>query len=134
MAKWLIDPVHSVIHFKVRHLVISTVTGSFKKFECTVESEKDDFSDARVQFSAEAASIDTNNEQRDAHLKSDDFFNAEKYPKITFVSARVEKRSGDEYILIGNLTMRDVTKPVELTVEYGGTTKIHMARQKLVLK
>ena len=91
MAKWLIDPAHSEVHFKVKHLVISTVTGSFKKFECTVESEKDDFSDARVQFSAESASIDTNNEQRDAHLKSDDFFNAEKYPKITFVSTRVEK-------------------------------------------
>ena len=122
MATWLIDPAHSEVQFKVRHLVISTVTGSFKKFECTVQSEKDDFSDASVQFSAETASIDTNNEQRDAHLKSDDFFNAEKYPKITFVSTRIEKRTGEEYTLIGNLTIRDVTKPITLKVEYGGQT------------
>ena len=123
MAKWLIDPAHSEVQFKIKHLVISTVSGSFKKFEGTVQSEKDDFSDASVQFSAEAASVDTNNEQRDGHLKSDDFFNAVKYPKITFVSAGVEKKGNDEYILKGNLTMRDVTKPVELKVEYGGTTK-----------
>ncbi|MEP6926384.1 MAG: YceI family protein, partial [Ginsengibacter sp.] len=109
-------------HFKIKHLVISTVTGSFKKFEGTVDSEKDDFSDANIQFSAEAASIDTNNEQRDGHLKSADFFNAEKYPKITFVSTEV-KKNGDEYLLKGNLTMLDVTKPVDLKLEYGGTTK-----------
>ena len=114
MAKWLIDPAHSEVHFKIKHLVISTVTGSFKKFEGSVESEKDDFSDASVQFSVESASIDTNNEQRDAHLKSDDFFNAEKYPKITFVSTGVEKTGDNEYILKGNLTMRDVTKPVDV--------------------
>ena len=122
MAKWLIDPAHSEVHFKIKHLVISTVTGSFKKFEGSVEAEKDDFSDAVVQFSADTASIDTNNEQRDGHLKSDDFFNAEKHPKLTFVSTGIEK-NGDEYILKGNLTIRDVTKPVELEVEYGGTTK-----------
>ena len=122
MAKWLIDPAHSEVHFKIKHLVISTVTGSFKKFEGSVESEKEDFSDAVIQFSADTASVDTNNEQRDGHLKSDDFFNAEKYPKLTFVSTEIEK-NGDEYILKGNLTIRDVTKPVELEVEYGGTTK-----------
>src|SRR5450432_3561904 len=102
MAKWLIDPAHSEIHFKVRHLVISTVTGSFKKFEGSVEAEKDDFSDAVVQFSADTASIDTNNEQRDGHLKSDDFFNAEKYPNLIFVSTGIEKDE-DEYTLKGNL-------------------------------
>lgn len=122
MAKWLIDPAHSEVHFKIKHLVISTVTGSFKKFEGSVESEKDDFSDAVIQFSAETASVDTNSEQRDGHLKSDDFFNTEKYPKLTFVSTGIEKNE-DEYTLKGNLTMRDVTKPVELDVEYGGTTK-----------
>ncbi|MEP6951726.1 MAG: YceI family protein [Ginsengibacter sp.] len=122
MAKWLIDPAHSEIHFKIKHLVISTVTGSFKKFEGTVESEKDDFSDAVIRFSADTASVDTNNEQRDGHLKSDDFFNAEKYPKLTFVSTSIEKDE-DEYTVTGNLTIKDVTKPVELDVEYGGTTK-----------
>ncbi|MEO8416303.1 MAG: YceI family protein [Ginsengibacter sp.] len=123
MATWLIDPAHSEVHFKIRHLVISTITGSFKKFEGSVESEKDDFSDAKIQFSAEVASVETNNDQRDGHLKSGDFFDAEKYPKISFVSTGVEKKSGDEYILKGNLTMRDVTNPVELKVEYGGTTQ-----------
>ena len=123
MATWKIDPAHSEIHFKIRHLVISTITGSFKEFEGLVESEKDDFSDAKIQFSAEAASVETNNEQRDGHLRSDDFFNAEKYPKISFVSTGVEIKSGEEYILKGNLTLRDVTKPIELKVEYGGTTQ-----------
>ena len=122
MAKWLIDPAHSEVHFKIKHLVISTVTGSFKKFEGSVESEKDDFSDAVIQFSADTANVDTNNEQRDGHLRSDDFFNAEKYPKLTFTSTGIEK-DGDEYALKGNLTIRDVTKPVELKVEYGGTTQ-----------
>src|SRR5664279_5493743 len=102
MATWKIDPAHSEIHFKIRHLVISTITGSFKKFEGSVESEKDDFTDAKIQFSAEAASVETNNEQRDGHLRSDDFFNAEKYPKISFVSTGVEIKSGEEYILKGN--------------------------------
>jgi polyisoprenoid-binding protein YceI len=122
MTTWVIDPAHSEVHFKIKHLVISTVTGSFKKFEGTVESEKEDFSDAVTRFSADTASVDTNNEQRDGHLKSDDFFNAEKYPKLTFVSTGIEK-DGDNYILKGDLTIRDVTKPVELEVEYGGTTQ-----------
>lgn len=123
MATWLIDPTHTEVHFKVRHLVISTITGSFNKFEGSVESDKADFTDAKIHFSADTASVDTNNEQRDGHLKSDDFFNAEKYPKVTFESTSVEKKSGNEYVITGNLTMRDVTKPIELKVEYGGTTK-----------
>jgi polyisoprenoid-binding protein YceI len=122
MAKWLIDPAHSEVHFKIKHLVISTITGSFKKFEGTIESEKDDFSDAVIQFSADSASVDTNNEQRDGHLKGDDFFDAEKYPKVTFVSTGIEKDE-DEYTVKGNLTIRDITQPVVLDVEYGGTTK-----------
>ncbi len=122
MATWTIDPAHSEVQFKIRHLVISTVSGSFKKFEGTIESDTDDFTDAKIQFTAEAESVFTNNEQRDAHLKSDDFFNAEKYPKITFVSTEIIKEGKDEYILKGNLTMRDVTKPISLDVDYGGTT------------
>ena len=123
MAKWIIDPSHSEVQFKVKHLVISTVTGSFKKFEGSIESDKEDFSDAKVQFSADVSSIDTNNEQRDGHLKSDDFFGSEKYPRLTFESTGIDKKSDEEYLLKGNLTMRDVTKLVELTVSYGGTTK-----------
>jgi polyisoprenoid-binding protein YceI len=122
MATWIIDAAHSEIQFKIRHLLISTVSGSFKKFEGTVQSERDDFTDAKIQFTAETASVDTNNEQRDTHLKSDDFFNAEKFPKIIFTSTEVVKESDDEYILRGNLTIRDVTKLVELDIDYGGTT------------
>ncbi len=122
MATWTIDLAHSEVQFKIRHLVISTVSGSFKKFEGTIESDTDDFTDAKIQFTADAGSVFTNNEQRDAHLKSDDFFNAEKYPKITFVSTEINKEGKDEYMLKGNLTMRDVTKPISLDVDYGGTT------------
>lgn len=130
MAKWLVDPTHSEVNFKIKHLVISTVGGSFKKFEGSFESSKDDFTDAKINFTVDPASIDTNNEQRDGHLKSDDFFNAEKYPEIKFVSTSISKKQDDEYVLKGNLTIRDVTKPVELNVEYGGQTKDMYGQQK----
>ncbi len=123
MATWTIDPTHSEVHFKIKHLVISTVTGSFKKFEGTVESDKEDFADAKVKFSAEVESIDTNNEQRDGHLKSPDFFDVSNHPKISFESTGVKKDSDDEFTLTGNLTMKDVTNQVELTVNHGGVTK-----------
>ena len=121
MSKWLIDPTHSEVQFKVKHLVISTVTGSFNKFEGEAEATAADFSDAKIRFSAETASIDTNQEQRDGHLKSPDFFDVEKFPKLEFVSTSFTKTSGSEYSLKGDLTLKGVTKPVELTVEYGGT-------------
>src|SRR5215471_15613961 len=120
MATWTIDTNHSEVSFKVRHLVISTVSGKFKTFEGTVTSEKDDFTDASVQFSADVDSIDTGNAQRDGHLKSADFFDAANYPRISFVGAQVTKKGGNEYVVKGNLTMRNVTKPVELNVEFGG--------------
>ncbi len=116
-----IDAAHSDIMFKVKHLMISTVSGTFKKFDATVETEKDDFTDAKVWFEADADSVDTKNEQRDGHLKGDDFFNAEQFPKITFKSTGIKKLSGTEYKLTGDLTIRDTTKPVELDVEYNGT-------------
>ncbi len=130
MAKWLADPTHSEVHFKIKHLVISTVTGSFKKFDGSLETSKEDLSDAIINFTVDPASIDTNNEQRDGHLKADDFFNAEKYPEIKFVSTSIIKKSDDEYLLKGDLTIRDVTKPVELEVEYGGQTKDLYGQQK----
>jgi polyisoprenoid-binding protein YceI len=120
MTTWKIDPSHSEIHFKVKHLVISTVTGSFGKYDATLESENDDFSDAKVTFTADIDSISTGMEQRDQHLKSDDFFSAEKYPQIKFVSTEMKKTGDDTYKLTGDLTVRDVTKPVTLNVEYGG--------------
>ena len=121
MATYKIDPMHSEIKFRVKHLMISNVTGEFKTFDATVTAEAADFSDASISFEADINSISTNNEQRDGHLKSDDFFNAEQFPKMTFVSTSVEKTGDDELLVHGNLTIRDVTKPVTLKAEVGGT-------------
>lgn len=121
LTKWVIDPMHSEVQFKIKHLVISTVTGFFKSFEGTLETD-DDFEDAKFSFSLDANSIETNNGQRDGHLKSAEFFNTEQYPKITFVSTSLKKVAESEYELAGNLTVKDVTKPVTLAVEYGGST------------
>lgn len=118
--KWSIDPLHSEIHFKVKHLMINTVTGSFKKFDATLENSADDFSDAKIGFTADIASIETGMEARDNHLKSDDFFNAEKYPQLKFESTGFTKTGDDKYKLKGNITIRETTQPIELDVEYGG--------------
>ncbi|MEO1257147.1 MAG: YceI family protein [Bacteroidota bacterium] len=120
-TKWAIDPTHSEIHFKVKHMMVSTVTGSFNQFEGNVESESDDFQNAKISFSAEVASISTNNSQRDEHLKSDDFFNAAEYPQLTFESTTFGKKADGDYELTGNLTIRDNTRPVTLNVEYNGS-------------
>lgn len=123
MAKWIIDTAHSEVHFKVKHLVISTVTGSFKEFEGEAEATAEAFTDAKIHFSADVNSIDTNQEQRDAHLKSADFFDATNFPKLEFVSTSFSQKGGQEYSLKGNLSIRGITKPIELNVEYGGTAK-----------
>jgi len=122
MATYKIDVDHSDVVFKVKHLMISTATGYFKKFDATLEVSENDLSDAQVTFEADIDSIDTKNEQRDAHLKGEDFFSADQYPKMTFKSTGIKKAGDDEYKLAGNLTLRDVTKPVELKVEYNGKT------------
>ncbi len=121
MATYKIDAAHSEITFKVKHLMITNVTGSFTKFDAILESSKEDFTDAKISFNADVTSISTNNEQRDGHLKSDDFFAAEKFPALTFNSSSLKKISDEEYKLIGDLTIRDVTKQIELSVDYGGT-------------
>jgi polyisoprenoid-binding protein YceI len=120
MATYKVDADHSDIMFKVKHLMISTVSGIFKTFDATLEIDENDFTKANVYFEADTASVDTKNEQRDAHLKSDDFFNAEQFPKMTFKSTSVERKSGEEYVLNGDLTIRDITKPVALNVEFNG--------------
>ena len=120
MALWKIDQSHSEIKFKVKHLVVSTVTGQFKNFEGTVESEGNDFSDAKISFEADVNSIDTRNEQRDGHLKSADFFDGANYPKIIFVSKSMNKKSDDNLELVGDLTIRGTTKEVKLDVEFNG--------------
>jgi len=122
-TKWVLDPTHSEIQFKVKHLLISTVSGDFKKFDATVETNGDDFSTAKVKFTADVDSISTNNEQRDAHLKTGDFFEAEKYPQLSFVSERLEKIDDEEYKLYGKLTIRGVTKDVTLKAEFGGSVQ-----------
>ena len=120
---WNLDKSHSNVKFTVTHLVISEVDGLFKSFNGTMTASKPDFTDAKIDFSVDIASISTDNEQRDGHLKSDDFFNAEKFPVMTFKSVLMRKVSGNKYELLGNLTIRDVTKPVKFTVVYGGTVK-----------
>src|SRR5436190_17600813 len=121
MANFKVDPVHSEITFKVKHLMIASASGKFTKFDATMKSDRDDFTDATVTFEADVDSITTGNEQRDAHLKSDDFFNAEKYPKIKFKSTGLKKTSAHAYQLTGDLTIREITKPVVLNVTYNGT-------------
>ena len=118
--RWKIDPAHSEIRFNVRHLMITTVTGYFKKFDAVVETETDDFSTARkIEFTAEIDSITTNNEQRDTHLKSADFFHGEEHPKLRFVGTNYES-TGDKAKLDGELTIRGETKPIRLNVELNG--------------
>jgi len=120
MALWKIDPAHSEINFKVKHLVVSTVTGHFKTFHATVETNKEDFSDAKIEFEADVNSINTKNKQRDAHLRSADFFDAENYSKMTFKSTSVKKVSDYELQIKGKLTLRGVTKEITLDVIYNG--------------
>jgi len=117
-TKWIIDPTHSEVSFKVKHLVISTVTGFFRKFEGSAESTSDDFEGAKVNFSAAIDSIDTNQADRDNHLKSGDFFDAANHPNLTF--SGVINNQGGDYKLVGDLTMRGTTKAVELDLDFGG--------------
>ncbi|MDQ2720531.1 MAG: YceI family protein [Bacteroidota bacterium] len=120
LTKWAIDPMHSEVTFKIKHLMISTVTGHFKKFNLEGETETDDFNTAKkIEFTAEIDSIDTNNEQRDAHLKSPDFFSSEEFPQIKFSSTSY-KAKGDDAEINGNITIKGITKPITLDVEFGG--------------
>ena len=120
-TKWVLDPMHSEVQFKVKHLVISTVSGFFKSFEGQIISDGDNFENAEVGFSLDINSIDTNQTQRDEHLKGGEFFEGDKYPKITFKSTSLTKTDDEEYELKGNLTIKDVTKPVTLNAEFGGS-------------
>ena len=121
---WAIDPTHSEVHFKIKHLMITNVTGSFDIFQASVATEDEDFSTAKVNFTADVNSISTGNEQRDEHLKSADFFDATTYPQIKFSAIKAENVDNDgSYELHGDLTIRDITKNVKLSVEFGGVVK-----------
>ena len=122
-TKWIIDPVHTQVQFKAKHLVIATVTGSFSEFEGGMNSSREDFTDADVWFSANTASLNTGTPDRDNHLRSADFFDSANYPTLSFKSTEIRKSGNGNYKLAGNLTIRDTTRPLELDVEYGGTMK-----------
>ncbi|MBC3539343.1 YceI family protein [Rufibacter sediminis] len=120
-TKWSLDPMHSEVQFKVKHLMITTVTGYFQTFNVEVETENDDFSTAsQLVFTADVNSISTNNEQRDTHLKSADFFDTDTHGEIRFVGNRYEQTGGDSAKLHGDLTIKGTTKPVTVDVEFGG--------------
>ncbi len=114
-TNWSVDNAHSEVAFKVKHMMISTVTGHFEDFQATAKTDGDNFNNAEFKFSAKTASINTKNKDRDTHLKSDDFFNAEKFPEMTFVS---KSFNGDK--LVGDLTIRDVTKEIVLDADFNG--------------
>jgi polyisoprenoid-binding protein YceI len=122
-TKWVVDPAHSEVQFKVKHLMITTVTGYFRKFNLELETEGDDFTTVRnIIFTADVNSIETNNAQRDTHLKSSDFFDAEKYGELKFIGKDF-KKDGETYKLHGDLTIRTTTKPVTVNIEFHGVAK-----------
>ena len=122
-TKWVLDPTHSELGFKIKHLMISSVSGSLKSFQAEVETHGVDFTTAQISLSADMASISTNNDQRDAHLRNSDFFEVEKYPELKFTSTKAEKIDSDTFALFGDLTLKGVTRPVKLNVEFNGVTK-----------
>lgn len=120
---WQLDKSHSSVNFSVRHMMISTARGRFEDFDGTFEINEADPAQSKIDIQIQTASINTKDDQRDGHLKSPDFFDVEKYPAITFKSKRVEKAGGQNYRLVGDLTIKDVTKEVTLDVEYAGQAK-----------
>jgi polyisoprenoid-binding protein YceI len=126
---WVSDPAHSRLGFTISHLTISEVAGNFKQFTVKVVATKPDHSDAQVELTAQIASINTDVEQRDTHLKSPDFFDAQKYPTLNFKSTSIKKVKGNNYKLIGNLTMHGITKPVVLDVVFKGSVTNPMSKQ-----
>lgn len=120
-SKWGVDVSHSSVKFEVTHLMVSETEGRFTKFDGSIESPAEDFNGAKINFTVDVNTINTDNEMRDKHLKGDDFFNAEKYPQIKFVSSSFKKGKGNNYVLEGDMTIRDVTKKVKFDVVYGGT-------------
>lgn len=118
---WKVNKAHSHFTFTITHLAVSDVDGVFKDFDATITSSKPDFSDAKVEFVAQTASVNTGVDQRDSHLKSPDFFDAAKYPAVTFTSTSITPTSTNHYKLNGNITLNGVTKPVTLDMVYRGT-------------
>jgi polyisoprenoid-binding protein YceI len=120
-TNWQLDAAHSEVTFRVRHLVIATVSGKFDKFASNLTTIGDDFTTSNIEFSVDTASVNTGVDARDNHLRGDDFFNSEQFPQMTFKSTGLKKNGNGDYQLDGHLTVRDVTKPISLNVEFGGT-------------
>ena len=129
-TNWVLEPTHSEIGFKVKHMMITNVSGSFGAFSASAKTEGDDFSTAEIEFTADVASVNTGNDQRDGHLKSGDFFDAENHPQIKFVSNKVEKKGDADYIVHGDLTIRGISKPVAFNAELGGIGKDPWGNEK----
>jgi polyisoprenoid-binding protein YceI len=130
-TKWILDPAHSELTFKIKHLMISNISGAFKNFSAKVETEGTDFSKANIHLIAEMNSISTNNEQRDAHLRSSDFFEVEKFSQLQFTSTGIEQTDNELFNLYGNLTIKGVTKPVKLHMELNGIMKDPQGQEKV---
>jgi polyisoprenoid-binding protein YceI len=130
ISTWAIDPVHSVPEFSVKHMVISTVKGRFTKVEGAIMLDEANPANSSVKATIDVTTIDTGEAQRDTHLRSADFFDVEKFPTIAFTSSKVERKSDDEYKVTGDLTIRDVTRPVVLDVEYEGQIKDAYGKQR----
>lgn len=120
---WTLDPVHTHVGFAVRHMMVTTVRGQFRTYSGTARLDTNDFSKSSFEGEIDVASIDTGNTQRDDHLRNNDFFDAPNHPKITFKSTKIEPKGEGEFTAHGDLTIRGVTKPVELEVEFHGTSK-----------
>ncbi|MCG2793035.1 MAG: YceI family protein [Weeksellaceae bacterium] len=128
---WSVDPMHSSFNFNIKHMGISFVQGRFDKFDGKVVTTGDDLSDAKFDFTVDTNSVNTGVEMRDGHLKTPDFFDTAKFPEMKFVSTSMKKAKGNTYLLTGNLTIKDVTKPVTVTAMYGGKTKDQKGNDKM---
>ncbi|BFT75317.1 YceI family protein [Paenibacillus sp. P36] len=129
-SKWAVDASHSSIDFSVRHMMIAKVKGTFHSFEAQIEADATDLSSADIHFQVDIGSIDTRNTDRDAHLRSADFFDSEKHPTMTFQSTQVTKTGDGEYALTGDLTIRGVTRPETFEVTFEGTGKDPWGNEK----
>lgn len=132
-STWTIDPTHSEIGFKVKHMMFTNVSGKFNQFEATIENQDEDFETSKINFSTDVNSVDTSNTDRDNHLKNADFFDADNFPKLTFTSTEIQKVTGGEYKISGDLTIKDVTKNVTFETEYSGFMKDPWGNTKIGL-
>ncbi len=131
VSKWVLDAAHSNLDFSIRHMMIAKVKGAFESFDAGIEADPEDLTSASISFNVDVASVNTRSEDRDNHLRSADFFEAEKYPKMTFVSKRIVKTGENEYEITGDLTIRDATHSETVSVSYEGSGKDPWGNEKV---